>query len=259
MKQSYVVRSVIYILLQSVVYGFGNPLTKAAYESITPFWCLFFRFSLAFLIFMIFFGKSIIRQIKAARLSDILPASFCMAFAYICCNIALSLTSATNVGFLMSLPVIFAPVLSTIILKEHYSLSHLPLQILVIVGLVLLCIQGGSLSFNIGDMFALFTAFFIAGSLVFGKKSLGAQLDAITISASQAGCTAAFSLIFALLFDDLDVIPHIQPAAWGVVVYLAVFCTCLLYTSSRLRFYPLLRLRSRLRIPPPYSALCRYP
>lgn len=64
-----------------------------------------------------------------------------MAFAYICCNIALSLTSATNVGFLMSLPVIFAPILSTIILKERYALSHLPLQILVIAGLILLCMQ----------------------------------------------------------------------------------------------------------------------
>ena len=28
--------SVSFILLQSVIYGFGNPLTKIAYESITP-------------------------------------------------------------------------------------------------------------------------------------------------------------------------------------------------------------------------------
>mgnify|MGYP000261316847 CR=1 FL=1 len=75
MKQAYIIRSVIYILLQSIVYGFGNPLTKTAYESITPFWCLFFRFFLAFLIFMLFFGKSIIKQLKSAKILDILPAS----------------------------------------------------------------------------------------------------------------------------------------------------------------------------------------
>ncbi|MDF2891619.1 MAG: permease of the drug/metabolite transporter superfamily, partial [Clostridia bacterium] len=28
---------VSYIMLQSVIYGVGNPLTKVAYESITPF------------------------------------------------------------------------------------------------------------------------------------------------------------------------------------------------------------------------------
>lgn len=229
MKQAYIIRSVIYILLQSIVYGFGNPLTKTAYESITPFWCLFFRFFLAFLIFMLFFGKSIIKQLKSAKILDILPASLCMAFAYICCNIALSLTSATNVGFLMSLPIIFAPILSTIILKERYALSHLPLQILVIAGLILLCMQGGSLSFNKGDLFALMTAFFIAGSLVFGKKSLGTHLDPITISATQAGCTALFSLIFALVFDDVSIIAHIKLPAWGVVIYLAIFCTFIAY------------------------------
>ena len=34
MKQAYIIRSVIYILLQSIVYGFGNPLpTKALLHS----------------------------------------------------------------------------------------------------------------------------------------------------------------------------------------------------------------------------------
>ena len=98
MKQAYIIRSVIYILLQSIVYGFGNPLTKTAYESITPFWCLFFRFFLAFLIFMLFFGKSIIKQLKSAKILDILPASLCMAFAYICCKICLKPPAASDPG-----------------------------------------------------------------------------------------------------------------------------------------------------------------
>ena len=59
MEQAYIIRSVItYILLQSIVYGFGNPLTKTAHESITQFWCLFFRFSLPSLIFMLFFSEN---------------------------------------------------------------------------------------------------------------------------------------------------------------------------------------------------------
>ncbi len=229
MKESHLVRSVGFILLQSVVYGFGNPLTKTAYESITPFWCLFFRFTLAFVIFMLFFGRSVIKQLKAARIVDYLPASLCMALAYICCNIALSMTSATNVGFLMSLPVIFAPLLSILILGEKYDPRHLPAQLLVLLGLVLLSIKGGSVTFNFGDIYALLTAVFIAGSLVFGKKSLETNLSAVTISCTQAGCTAVLSLAFALLFDDISVIPHIQPKAWAVVIYLAVFCTCIAY------------------------------
>ena len=42
---------IIFILLQSFLYGLGNPLTKIAFASITPLWCLAFRFGLAFSLF----------------------------------------------------------------------------------------------------------------------------------------------------------------------------------------------------------------
>lgn len=217
-----------FILLQSVLYGVGNPLTKIAYESITPFWLLTFRFSMALGIFLIFFGKKIASQLKTVKLSQYLPASLCMALAYISCNLALNWTSATNVGFLMSLPVIFAPLLAVVILHQKYDFRYLPLQIIVIGGLYLLCGNGGGFTLNIGDFFALITAIALSGALVFGKKSLE-SVDAVTISAAQAGVTALLSLICALVFDDFGVVANIAPEAWAVIVYLALTCTCIAY------------------------------
>jgi len=219
---------VSFVLLQSVVYGFGNPLTKIAYESITPFWLLTFRFTIALIIFLIFFGRSIISQLKSAKPSQFLPASLCMAVAYITCNLALKWTSATNVGFLMSLPVIFAPVLVVPILKIKYNFKYLPLQLVVVLGLYLLCSNGGRFQFNIGDLFALTTAIAISGALAFGEKSLE-SMDAFAISASQAGITAVVSFACALLFDDFSVIPRVAPEAWMVISYLALACTCAAY------------------------------
>lgn len=222
------IKYVSYIMLQSVVYGIGNPLTKLAYEGITPFWLLTFRFSIALIIFVLFFGKRLVSQLRTAKFSQYFPASLCTALAYISCNLALSWTSATNVGFLMSLPVVFAPLLAVIILHQKYDIRYLPLQIIVIIGLYLLCSNEGGLTLNKGDIFALITAIALSGSLVFGKKSLE-SLDVITISATQAGVTAFMSLICAVLFDDFSVVPIITPIAWGVVVYLAVTCTCIAY------------------------------
>lgn len=222
------IKYVSYIMLQSIVYGVGNPLTKIAYESITPFWLLTFRFSIALLIFLLFFGKRLISQLKTAKVSQYLPASLCMALAYITCNLALNFTSATNVGFLMSLPVIFAPLLAIIILKQKYDFRYLPLQIVVIVGLYLLCSNEGGITLNKGDILALITAIALSGSLVFGKKSLE-SIDAVTISATQAGVTAFMSLICALVFDDFSIVPNIAPVAWGVIAYLALTCTCIAY------------------------------
>jgi drug/metabolite transporter (DMT)-like permease len=222
------IKYISYILLQSVIYGFGNPLTKVAYESITPFWLLTFRFSIALFIFFLFFGKRLTAQLRTAKLSQYLPASLCMAIAYITCNLALNWTSATNVGFLMSLPVIFAPLLAIVILHQKYDFRFLPLQIIVTVGLYLLCCNDGGSAINKGDMFALITAIALSGALVFAKKSLE-SLDAVTISAAQAGFTAVISLICALVFDDFSAVTMIQPAAWAVIVYLALTCTCIAY------------------------------
>ncbi len=217
-----------FIILQSVIYGFGNPLTKIAFESITPFWSLSVRFTIAFVIFMMFFGKRIVESLKSVTPKVYLPASLCMALAYISCNLALNWTSATNVGFLMSLPVIFAPILALVVYKTKYKLIHIPVQIAVVVGLYLLCYDGSSFVFGKGEITALITAFSISGALVFGEESLK-KLDAAAISAAQAGITALISLPCAFIFESTEVLSHVTLPAWAVVLYLALFCTCIAY------------------------------
>lgn len=217
-----------FILLQSVIYGFGNPLTKIAFKSITPFWSLSVRFTIAFIVFMLFFGRRIIGSLKSVEPKVYLPAGICMATAYITCNLALSWTSATNVGFLMSLPVIFAPILALLIYKVKYRLIHIPVQIVVIIGLYLLCFDGEKLVFGKGEITALITAISIAGALVFGEESLK-QLDAVALSAVQAGITALISLPCALIIENTEILVHVTIPAWLVVLYLAIFCTNIAY------------------------------
>ena len=217
-----------FILLQSVIYGFGNPLTKIAFKSITPFWSLSVRFTIAFIVFMLFFGRRIIGSLKSVEPKVYLPAGICMATAYITCNLALSWTSATNVGFLMSLPVIFAPILALLIYKVKYRLIHIPVQIVVVIGLYLLCFDGEKLVFGKGEITALITAISIAGALVFGEESLK-QLDAVAVSAVQAGITALISLPCTLIFENTEILVHVTIPAWLVVLYLAIFCTNIAY------------------------------
>lgn len=217
-----------FILLQSVIYGFGNPLTKIAFKSITPFWSLSVRFTIAFIVFMLFFGRRIIGSLKSVEPKVYLPAGICMATAYITCNLALSWTSATNVGFLMSLPVIFAPILALLIYKVKYRLIHIPVQIVVVIGLYLLCFDGEKLVFGKGEITALITAISIAGALVFGEESLK-QLDAVAVSAVQAGITALISLPCALIIENTEILVHVTIPAWLVVLYLAIFCTNIAY------------------------------
>lgn len=232
-KKEKTIRYAGFILIQSIVYGFGNPLTKVAYRTLTPFWLLSVRFLLAFVLFYIFKRKSIDPLLKPSTMKIWLPSALCGAAAYISINMALNLTSATNVGFLMSLPVLFAPVLESAVKHKKYEVRHLPLQLLAVGGLYLLCCNGGAFTFRAGDVLALLSALFLAGMLVFGETAV-AKLDPVAFTACQAGTTAVCSIILALIFEDSVALKTADLPAWLVVIYLAVTCTILAYLMQNI-------------------------
>ena len=124
-----------------------------------------------------------------------------MALAYLTCNVALDLTTATNVGFLVALPVVFAPLLSCLVNRRRYPLAFLPFQAAVVVGLYLLCSNGGAPSFGLGEILALLSSVALAGALVFGERGLK-SLDVATVSAAQIGVTFVLSLLRARWFSS---------------------------------------------------------
>ncbi len=221
------------ILLQGLIYGLGNVLTKFAYASISPFWCLTLRFGLATFIFFLFFGKSIVGQLKACQLKDWLPSALCMALGYITCNVALDMTAATTVGFLMALPIIFTPFFARLILKRPYRLMYLPAQIAVVLGLYLFCSNGGSFTFGLGEGLSLFTSIAVAGAFVFGERGLR-QMNVVSISATQTGLTFILALIGALWLEPEIQFAAVEPVAWWVILYLAIPCTCLAFALQNI-------------------------
>ena len=218
------------ILLQSVLYGFGTPLAKIGFRSITVLWCLGIRFSGAAVLMLLLFGRRTVRTLRAAPVGAWLPCSFAMAVAYASCNMALQFTTATNVGFLMSLPVLFTPALAWLLLKRPYPRRIIPVQLAVIVGLYLLCCGGesGSFTFGIGEVLGLVCALALAAALVFSERSLPG-IDPVPMATAQATVTGVLCLTAALLFDDVAVLPQVTTTAWLVVAYLALTCTCLSY------------------------------
>ena len=153
-----------------------------------------------------------------------------MAAAYASCNMALQFTTATNVGFLMSLPVLFTPALARLLLKRPYPKRVIPIQLAVIVGLYLLCCGGesGGFTFGIGEVLGLVCALALAAALVFSEKAMPG-IDPVSMATAQATVTGVLCLTAALLFDDAAALAHVTPTAWLVVAYLALTCTCLSY------------------------------
>ena len=95
---------VLFIVLETVIYGAGNVVMKLAYAGISPLWCTALRFGIAFAVLMAIFGKRTVRMVKSSPVKNWLPAGVAMTFCYIFCSLSVNMTSATNAGFFIALP-----------------------------------------------------------------------------------------------------------------------------------------------------------
>ena len=69
----------ICVVVQTVIFGFGDVITKFAYESVTPLWCMILRFGLALAVFALIFGPRMVRELRGAKLDDWAPAAAFLA------------------------------------------------------------------------------------------------------------------------------------------------------------------------------------
>lgn len=106
------------------------------------------------------------------------------------------LTSATSVAFLRSLSTVIVPLLAAIVYRQKL----LPVYVLVVVGSYLLCGMGGLSGFGWGEILSLLCALLIAGTLLFGQKSLDC-VSATTLTTLQSATVTVLSLICSLLFE----------------------------------------------------------
>ena len=213
------------IVLQSLLYGLGDPISKAAFDTVPLFKMLTLRYCIALVVMMLVWGKPIIRGLKNSHIKDWIIPVICMGGAYVSNNVALLLTQATTVAFIRSLPTIIAPILAFIVYRRHYGKQLMVVQVFVVAGLYMLCCGKGGLGngWGLGEFFALLSAVLLAGSLVFGEKSLD-RVDPITLSALQVFVSAAMAVVGMLIADEVQVKP-MTVTVWGIIIYLAVLCT----------------------------------
>lgn len=212
------------ILLQSLLYGFGDPISKFAFDVMPVYSLLVLRYSMALVVLLLLFGKRIWKGLKACSVKDWILPTLCMAGAYVVNNIALDLTAATSVAFLRSLATVMTPLLALVVYRRTYRWQHIPIQCLVVVGLYLLCGLGGLSGFGLGEVLSLLSALLLAGSLVFGEHALE-RVDPITLSTLQVAASVLMAAICAPIFNGGLHLELTTPTIWAIITYMAIGCT----------------------------------
>lgn len=215
---------IAFILLQSTLYGFGDPISKAAYETVPLYSLLSARYTIALLFLVVLFGKRIWRGLRACSVKDWLLPSLCISCAYIATNIAIVLTTATATAFLRSLSTVMTPLLALVIYRKKFSPKHIPVLIFVVVGLYLLCGRGGMNGFGLGEVAGLASALLMAGSLIFGEKALD-KVDPVTLTTVQTAMSVILCTAAAFLLEGGIHLEIAGTTEWIIIVYLAILCT----------------------------------
>ena len=216
------------ILLECLLWGIGNPISKIGMEHIPAFWCIGLRFLLAFVLFIIFFRKRIFTALPGVDWKNCILISIFNGLAFIFGNLSLLYTTATISSFLMSLSVIFTPFVSMILLKKRSNFKTYFCILIVIAGLYFLCGNEGSFSFGIGELLAILCSASLGICLTLTSKYI-ADTDPIVLAALQSAVAAVMAIIGAFIFNGPLSLSSVDSVGIFAIVYLALACTVAAY------------------------------
>lgn len=216
------------MVLQSVVYGFGDPISKIAFDVVPAFSMMTVRYTIAFAAACLFFRKRIIETLRTVPPKAWLIPGFCIGMSYVLNNVALSITEATSVAFIRSLSVVITPAFAFLIYRKRYRFSLIVIQILVLPGLYLLCVKGGLSGFGVGEAVTMVAACTTAAALVSSKKYLE-MVEPASMTALMAGCSAVIAAVGSMVAEGGIHLEAADTRVWMIILYLALACTLLGY------------------------------
>ena len=216
------------IALQCLLWGVGNPLMKIGISRMPPLLLLTLRYLAATALFALFFGRRCLKGLR--RVSPGLLAAVCgfTAMSFICANLGLLHTSATNASFLMGMAVLFAPFFAPLFLGTRFHAGDLVPVAVTVAGLYLMCGMSGVPHFGLGEWLGLLSACFGAASMVLTPKLL-VEMDAVSLAATQSATTGLCCLAASLLTEGLPRLGEVPAVSWLVIAYSVIACTFIAY------------------------------
>ncbi|MBB6215295.1 drug/metabolite transporter (DMT)-like permease [Anaerosolibacter carboniphilus] len=208
------------LLLVALIWGSGFVATKHALNTITPYYMMTFRFTIACLLMAIVFYK----RLKSAKFQDFKAGTVIGLFLFVAFaaqTVGLQYTTAGKQAFLTGTNVVIVPFLYWIVKKNRPDKYNLTAAFLCFCGIGLLTLSE-SLSINLGDLLTLVCAFFFACHIV----SIGyfaEHHDPIVLTIVQLGISAVLSFAASLLLETAP--QNVPTDTILAVLYLGVFST----------------------------------
>ncbi|WP_411553538.1 DMT family transporter [Paenibacillus lautus] len=208
------------ILFITMCWGSSYLFMKMGLDSLGAFNLIALRFGLAFMLAgVIFFPR--LRRVNLNTIRYAMLLGFILFIMFTALTFGLKTTTASNAGFLISLTVVFVPLIHTFLFKKKIEKKLMVSILLALTGIALLTIQL-PFAFKIGDLFCIAAA--LCYALHINIVSTAAQkVDALSLGILQLGFTGLYAYLSSLLLET-PVWPS-STDSWTAVLVLSVVCS----------------------------------
>lgn len=212
------------LFLVAIVWGSSYSVAKVALFYMPVLGFLLIRFTLTSFMILPFAWRGIAINPISVLVAGV-PLGVILFLIFMCETTGIANTSASNAAFLISLCVVFTPIIEGITFHRFPGWKILVATGLSCVGAGILALQNGY-HFNVGDSLMLIAAVLRACMVTATKKLTHSKpINSAALTAIQLTIVTVLTGI-VLLFNNgnLFILPT-QPIFWLATLYLCVFCT----------------------------------
>lgn len=212
----------VMMVFVTVCWGSSYLFMKMGLDTLSEFNLIALRFGIAFLLAAALFFRRL-KHVNWQTIKFGMLLGFILFLVFVTLTYGLRTTTTSNAGFLVSLTVIFVPLLSSVFMKSTMNLRLKISIFMALTGIAFLTIQ---LPFHIsaGDLLCVMTAICYAlHIMVVGHAAH--KVDSINLGIIQLGFAGLFGFIFSLIFED-PAFPATK-SSWIAILMLSIVCSAL--------------------------------
>lgn len=190
------------LIITAFLWGLATILVKDNLDSIPTFHVVTIRFLIGAIFVFITAPKKIL-SINNVDIKRGVPIGIIVFLTYALFTVGLKYTSASKAGFLVSLSVLFVPVVQSVVTKKKPSKWTIISISLSLIGLYLISGMNGT-SLNIGDIIIMTAA--VGNTLyIISIDRLGKEIDNYRLSFIQLMTTFIISFIIAIFCEGINI------------------------------------------------------
>lgn len=206
----------------SLIWGSTFIVTKQIVGVFDPIAFIFLRFAVASIL-MLLISIPFIKKFSRKLFTDGLILGTTLFIIFLFQTLALKLATATEVGFLTGLYVLFVPVLSAVFLKKYPHIFSWIGVALSAAGMVMVTYQS-DIGISIGQLFGIINAFFI-GVQILMTDVYSRRHNVVLLTMMQIVTVCVLAGAYTFLFESNQFAVVHNPYALFAILAMGIFAT----------------------------------